>query len=37
LSFRNAKVGLEARLPTWVGELVQRGVAERKASTYLQK
>jgi hypothetical protein len=31
LSFRNAKVGLEARLPAWVTELVQRGITERKA------
>jgi hypothetical protein len=26
-----ARAALEARLPAWVGELVQRGVAERKA------
>ena len=26
-----ARAALEARLPSWVGELVQRGVAERKA------
>ncbi len=26
-----ARAALEARLPSWVGELIQRGVAERKA------